>query len=102
MENRQLELIALPAKNKEIFRGNGSKPQRPIKPVVFRQHHDGTASVRVDGHWHHGQVLDRRLYLSLPGAIRKQVMRWAVKHEYRDGTPRISGSVIVVTGRRKG
>jgi hypothetical protein len=78
----------------------GANGQRP-KPVKFRQHRDGTASVRVNGHWFHGQTLDRSLYLSLPGSIRRRVMRWAVKSEFRDGHARISGSSILVEGRKK-
>jgi hypothetical protein len=82
----------------KTFHSNGDNGERPpIKTVKLRFHGDGTVSIRINGHWIHGQQLDHRLFLSLPGATRQSVMKRVVKKEYQEGRSYITGSHILVT-----
>jgi len=89
----------------DIGNGNGDAPSadgarfhvKPPKPVKTCFHRDGTISIRVAGHWFHDVELDQGFYLSLPGSIRRSIMRRIVQLEWRDKQARIQGVPVVET-----
>ena len=81
------------------FAKNGNSNNHQSKPLKFRFHKDDTVSVRVNGHWIHGQQLDPRLLLSLPAATRQAAMKRVVAIEFKTGRPLISASPVLVSNR---
>jgi hypothetical protein len=94
MQNASKQIL-LPFAHQYNTKPGANGEPKTKRPLKFRFHRNGEISVRVDGRWHHDQVLSQSVYLSAPAAVRQRI----IKAEFQDGKPRVLGSAVLV-GRR--